>query len=150
MGMTSELEIISHSGNVCTIKDKNIVKPYWIREKGGNTIIPTVPDENTIQFETTPGGIYTIDYTVGIKPVPEKNKTVEIYPNPAKAGDKITVHVNRDSKLNYSIINTSGEILKEGILKTGKNELILPAQKGVFILSDNTGNRRKWSKIIIN
>ena len=149
-GKIASLEIISNSGNDCTVKYPEISMKYSIIQKGVGTIIPTILDDSTIQFKTVPGGVYDFFNSTGIRQLPEKENPVEIYPNPVKAGEKITVKVNQDSPISYRIVSTSGTVLKEGILKTGKNELMLPVQKGVFILADNTGNRNFRSKIIIN
>jgi alpha-L-fucosidase 2 len=53
------LEIISHSGNDCAIKYEGI-KTATITLQGGETVSPTIIDDNTIRFETTPGAVYTI------------------------------------------------------------------------------------------
>ncbi|GHT55328.1 hypothetical protein FACS189446_6500 [Bacteroidia bacterium] len=144
-------EIISHSGNVCTLRYKNISTLYKLVVIEGEDVTPTILDENTIQFETTPGGKYSLlSEDRGIHALPTQDKMVEVYPNPAKAGEKITVKVNGNSPVNYCIVNTSGVILQEGKLQTGKNELTLPGQKGVFILTDHTGKQAFWSKIIIH
>jgi hypothetical protein len=149
-GKIASLEITSNSGNNCIIRYPGISKKYSIILKGAGAITPAVLDENTIQFETIPAGVYEFIHSTGIKQFQKKDKTVEIYPNPIKAGEKITVMVNRDSPVNYYIVNTLGAVLKEGKLKTGENVLTLPAQKGVFILADNTGSKDSGAKIIIH
>ena len=53
------LEVISNSGKLIRIKYKGI-KNYTITQQGGGEIIPTVVDDNFIEFETTKGATYLI------------------------------------------------------------------------------------------
>jgi hypothetical protein len=58
-GKMGSLEIISNSGNDCTIKYTGI-KNYTITGQGG-AVSPTIIDDNTIRFATTPGAVYSIE-----------------------------------------------------------------------------------------
>ena len=149
-GKIVSLAITSNSGNDCIIKYPMIANYTIIHRETGNIVPVVILDDNTIRFETVAKENYDFIYFTDIKQLPEKESPVEVYPNPVKAGEKITVRVNQNSPVDYCIISTSGAVLKEGILKRGKNELTLPVQRGVFILANNTGSRDFRAKIIIN
>jgi hypothetical protein len=58
-GKLTHLKITSNAGRECKLKYEGI-KDFSIVQQGGGTITPTVIDNNTIVFETTPGAVYTI------------------------------------------------------------------------------------------
>jgi alpha-L-fucosidase 2 len=55
----SKIEVTSNSGKECRIKYTGM-KDYSIAQQGGGSISPTVIDDNTITFETTPGAVYVL------------------------------------------------------------------------------------------
>lgn len=60
-GQLRRLEILSHSGNPCTLKYPGIGN-YILTQSGGETISPTQIDDNTIRFETLPGAVYILHH----------------------------------------------------------------------------------------
>jgi hypothetical protein len=54
------MEIISHSGNTCTVKYPGINR-FTVHDRNGETIVPERIDENTFHFETTAGNSYTLE-----------------------------------------------------------------------------------------
>jgi hypothetical protein len=57
-GQLTTATITSNAGNSCRLKYPNI-QQYTITQQG-SSITPVIIDANTITFETTPGGVYTI------------------------------------------------------------------------------------------
>jgi alpha-L-fucosidase 2 len=55
----NRLEIRSNSGKVCKLKYAGI-KNFSIIKQGGGSITPTIIDDNTIEFETNTGAVYTL------------------------------------------------------------------------------------------
>jgi hypothetical protein len=73
-----------------------------------------------------------------------------IYPNPAKAGEKINIECNLKSNANYQWVNTSGTTVKKGRLNPGENGIATPEQPGIFILSIQSETVNYKTKLIIN
>lgn len=80
------------------------------------------------------------------------NKSVSLYPNPAKKGDMLQL-ITRNSKVDkIEIINTSGQLLySSSPTQTGSINILLPASlaSGEYIVRVITGNKVETQKLQI-
>jgi hypothetical protein len=82
---------------------------------------------------------------------PEKGKDLfNVYPNPAKAGERITIGLNTEGSFHYRFINTSGATVREGTGSTVDPSLTAPAQKGIYLLQLQSEHKNYTAKIIID
>jgi hypothetical protein len=109
-------------------------------------------DNCTVNGNDAPEGkeIYYESYTGLISSTNEPNG-FNIYPNPVKAGEQITVvsNTNQPMSVHYRFINSSGATVKEGTTdSTSKFSLPTPLQKGIYLLQLDLKNYSV--KIIVN
>jgi hypothetical protein len=82
--------------------------------------------------------------TTSINPV--ISNQISIYPNPAS--DRLNIDGVSDNQLDYQIINSTGRIIQEGVLKT---EIKINLVNGIYILLiKEKNNIVKTEKLIIN
>jgi hypothetical protein len=72
-----------------------------------------------------------------------------VYPNPVRAGEKLTIRLNTNMSVNYQLVNAAGWTVKKGILQAEENTLNMPSQKGVYLLTLYSKNVNYQSKILI-
>ena len=73
-----------------------------------------------------------------------------IYPNPVKAGERITIVPNVNESIRYRFFNAYGAVVKEGTSSTGKQPLTVPSQRGIYLLQLQSNHNNYKAKIIVN
>lgn len=74
---------------------------------------------------------------------------VDVYPNPIKAGQNISILGPSTDNCNFSIANLSGQIIKSGKINA-REALAAPVEKGIYIIHLQSKEVQLSKKIIIN
>jgi hypothetical protein len=90
-----------------------------------------------------------IYYEIPTGILPVKTESLQLYPNPVKSGERISVRLYRSDKADYQILNTAGLTVIKGRLNAGENALTVPTQQGIYLLLLQSENRNYKAKISI-
>lgn len=80
------------------------------------------------------------------------SKSIQMYPNPCKAGDKLSIKEPLESATKLNLFDELGRKIVELNLDSSDNSIILPLdlKSGVYYLQIETLNTKSHSKLIIN
>lgn len=104
---------------------------------------------NIVRFGTYGRGIwdFRIDEMVANHNMADRPIVLKAYPNPSR--DFVHIENPENNSIEYTITNSTGAIVKKGILQTGKNVLdIQNFNAGYYIINAQTTNKNYTTKII--
>jgi len=128
--------------NTLYTNDKDSVIVFWKNLEGKMSVQVIAEDENGCRSQPNLMNI-NVTNSVGIKK--ENNKSILMYPNPAKD----ILYIN-SFKNNYSIYDASGRKMMYGNLNKLKNELDISFLiNGVYFISVEDEAGKDWGKFII-
>jgi hypothetical protein len=81
-----------------------------------------------------------------------QSKSIELFPNPCKAGDKLGIKESLESSARLNLFDGLGRKIVELNLDSSENSIILPddLKSGVYYLQIETLNTKRYTKVIIN
>jgi hypothetical protein len=136
------------------ILENCIVKNNISSSKGGGVYVgsDSLLVNCVVEENNAPEGkeIYYEPSTGIIPPLANENTKIEIYPNPVKAGNRITVSRN-EKEGSYQLFHAAtGRIISKGMFRLGDNTIPAPDQQGIYVLQVRSGNKSYQTKLIVN
>jgi len=96
--------------------------------------------------------IYTTDKSLvtDVKPPLQNSGSIHVFPNPVKAGEKLTVQISTaGNSVEISIYDLAGRKLLENSGSNRLNELTVPEKPGIYIVAAKYQDAVKTEKILV-
>jgi hypothetical protein len=150
---TTTNEITGNDGTIDVTVDGG-VGPYsysWTPNLGSTQDLSNLPAGNYSLTITDANGCtevlnITVSSSVGIEELTEEQ--IEIYPNPSNGQFKI--NANGLPVSSVDLYNMNGSLVRSFELNGADSELILNAEKGIYLMKINIGNNIVTKRIILN